>query len=109
LRCDALAPLLHYRVAVMRIPLTRMNGDTSPIAWWENLFLPLVFLVLMIAAVASVPYFWLYPERHATGWDFDGNPCHEHRLRSWRSTYARLSLAGRVRRSWRKRRRRGRI
>ena len=92
----------------MRIPLVRSGGDNTPIAWWEHLFTPAIVLFLFGLAVWSIPYFWLFPERHATEWDFDETPEHERSLRRWRDAYARLTIAGRVRRRWVKRRRRRR-
>jgi hypothetical protein len=43
----------------MRIPLVRLSGDERPVAWWEWLFIPIttpvVFVVLLVLAVISVP------------------------------------------------------
>lgn len=36
------------------------------------LFMPAFISLLMIASVLSIPYFWLYPERHAHFVDFEG-------------------------------------
>lgn len=94
----------------MRIPLVRSGGDDTPIAWWEWLFSPLmimfVFFVGGVLALISIPYFALYPERHAHEWDFDDNATHQRLLARWRARYARLTLGGRVRRSWMRFRRR---
>jgi hypothetical protein len=69
----------------------------------------MIWLFLFGLAASSIPYFWLYPERHATTWDFDENPAHERSLKRWRDVYARLSIAGRVHRRWVKSRRRWRL
>jgi hypothetical protein len=89
----------------MRIPLVRSGGDNTPIASWEYLFLPAIMLFLFGLAVWSIPYFWLYPERHAHVWDFDENQAHERSLKRWRDAYGRLTVAGRVHRRWKKRHR----
>jgi hypothetical protein len=96
----------------MRIPLVRSGADRTPIAAWEYLFTPVLLVVLFVVgfplAAASVPYFWLYPDRHCHQWEHDGNPSHARLLGRWRAMYRRLSLAGRIRRacirSWRRRR-----
>jgi hypothetical protein len=96
----------------MRIPLVRFDGDDTPWAWWEYLFFPLMVMLLFIVGpalvIVSVPYCWLYPERLPNEWDRDGNAAHARAMKRWRAAYARLTFAGRVRRSWIKRRRRRR-
>jgi hypothetical protein len=54
--------------------LIRSIADESPIAWWEWLFAPLVWAIsiplLFVAAGLSIPYFMVYPDRHAHVYDF---------------------------------------
>ena len=57
----------------MRIPL--FSGPPGrPIAWWEWLFAPLLwpiaFLILFVLGLLSIPYFAVYPDRHAHEYDF---------------------------------------
>lgn len=35
--------------------------------------LPFSIIALSLAAAVSIPYFWLYPERHMTHTDFEGS------------------------------------
>src|SRR4051794_13118809 len=94
----------------MRIPLVRSGGDETPIAWWEWLFTPVVVMLVFVVggalAIVSIPYFWLYPDRHMHQWN--GDPAHTRSLENWRSSYARLTFFGRVRRNWTRWRRRSR-
>jgi hypothetical protein len=62
-----------------------------------------IFLLLAIPAAISIPYFWLFPERHAQVHDFDGTPHQKARLVGWRTAYERLSFADRFRRATKKR------
>ena len=66
------------------------------------------FLLLAIPAAISIPYFWLFPERHAHFHDFDGTAHQKARLADWRSEYRRLSFRDRFRRALKKRQRRKR-
>jgi hypothetical protein len=54
--------------------MIRFGGDNSPTAWWEWLFAPLVWAIviplLFMAAGLSIPYFMVYPDRHAHQYDF---------------------------------------
>jgi hypothetical protein len=51
----------------MRIPLVRLDGDESPISWWEELFapimLPLFFIFLLILAIVTIPVEFVYRRR----------------------------------------------
>jgi hypothetical protein len=69
-----------------------------------------VFVAIPLAALAlvSIPYFWLYPERHAHQADVEGTERERQRLRRWRAAYQRISSAGRVRHALRRSSRRGR-
>src|SRR5262245_26460028 len=48
----------------MRVPLIRYGDDDTPWAWWEWLFVPLmyplIFVVLLTLSVASVPVAFVY-------------------------------------------------
>jgi hypothetical protein len=58
-----------------------------------------VMLPLGLLALLSIPYFWLFPDRHARLNDFEGTPHQRARLARWRVAYRRLGLWGRVRRA----------
>lgn len=83
----------------MRIPLVRFGSDDRPIAWWEWLFVPVVtpvgLTVLGILALLSIPYFTLYPDRHATDYDF-GTPRQRAVMGRYRRLTARVSLRRRL-------------
>jgi hypothetical protein len=81
--------------------------------WCRWLFLPLilpigllVLLPLSLLALASVPYFRIFPDRHAHVHDFDGTPHQRARLAEWRRRYSRLTLVQRTRRAFTTRQRR---
>jgi hypothetical protein len=80
----------------MRAPFVRFGTDYSPTAWWEWFFAPIVwplFIVLLfVAAGLSIPYFWLYPERHAHQFDFEGSPEEQRQLREYRNHRRRISI-----------------
>jgi hypothetical protein len=61
----------------MRVPLIRSRGDESPIEWWEWLFAPLLYAVLLLAVpplvVVSLGAAFLYPDQHLSELDF-GTP-----------------------------------
>jgi hypothetical protein len=86
----------------MRIPLYRGAGDERPTAWWEWPFFPLACVVLVVygvlivtllgvLAVLSIPYFALYPDRHASDYDF-GTARQQELMRRYRRFTARVSL-----------------
>lgn len=79
----------------MRIPLIRSGRDNTPIAWWEWLFAPLVWTILLtllfVLAGLSIPYFMLYPERHAHELDF-GTPRQQETMRRYRRFAAQVSF-----------------
>jgi hypothetical protein len=89
----------------------RLNGDCGPVhrdrppSWaWPLIpfVLPVVLLIMIplgIAALISIPYFALYPDRHAHLYDFEGTAQQRARLASWRAGYARLSVWGRLKRA----------
>lgn len=92
----------------MRIPLYRASGDTTPIAWWEWPFFPaavvlfavcgvVVIALLGALALLSIPYFALYPDRHACDYDF-GTEQQQEVMRRYRRFTSRVSLP---RRAWR--------
>jgi hypothetical protein len=79
----------------VRVPLIRFGQDDSPPAWWEWFFLPVVmpaaFAVLGAAALASIPYFAVYPDRHAHEYDF-GTDRQREVMRRYRRYASRVSL-----------------
>jgi hypothetical protein len=78
-----------------------------PVPWYLWPLIPPVAIVvavtvgipLGILALLSIPFFWLFPERHAQLADFEGTEQQKVRLRQWRLAYGKLSLVGRVRRA----------
>jgi hypothetical protein len=84
----------------MRIPIVRGCGNDSPIAWWEWLFAPIVyplFIVwIVLMAIISVPYFWLYPENHMNCIDLDGTDEEMRQLADYRAYRARIGLLRRL-------------
>lgn len=87
--------------------------------WWMWLLLPVFLPVMLPIAMLSmiplgilaaffIPYFLVYPDRHAQLHDFEGTPRQQQRLAQWRTCYAKLTLLQRVARAfklWRRRRR----
>lgn len=91
----------------MRFPLVRIGGDDSPTAAWEWLFAPIVLPILILPlaclALLSIPYFALYPERHAHVWDFEGTETQRRQLARRRERYSRFSFRQRVYWWWKRR------
>ena len=81
--------------------MIRFRGDERPTAWWEWLFAPLVWAVtipmLFIAAGLSIPYFMVYPDRHATDYDF-GTVRQQAIIQRYRRLTSRVSFWRRCRR-----------
>ena len=79
----------------MRGPMIRFGSDDRPTAWWEWPFAPLVWAVTIplffIAAALSVPYFTIYPDRHAHKYDF-GTAGQRELMRRYRRFTSRVSL-----------------
>lgn len=83
----------------------------NELPWYGWLLAPLVLpAVLLVAillgllALLSVPYFALYPDRHADIIDFGGNAREREWLAKWRAKYAQLGFLGRIRRCMKLRR-----
>ena len=80
--------------------------------WLFWLLAPFAFINALVVilpvggALLSIPYFSLFPERHAHAFDFSGSPHQRERLVQWRSAYSRLTLAQRVYRTRKRRQRR---
>lgn len=51
-----------------------------------------LFVLLFIAAPLSIPYFRLYPERHATTMDFEGNEDEKAELAAYRDALGKETL-----------------
>ena len=47
------------------------NGIWGTLLSWATA--PFIVIALSLAAAVSIPYFWLYPERHMTDTDFEGS------------------------------------
>jgi hypothetical protein len=89
----------------VRFPLIRSPDDNTPFAWWEWLFFPFfwaigvsLFPLLLILCIFAIPYFWIYPDCHATDYD-TGTEKQRHKIRRYRRFAAQVSFwrrAGRV-------------
>jgi hypothetical protein len=57
---------LHPTKTSVRVPIIRFGADDRPIAWWEWLFAPIVYpivlLAMLVVGAALIPVFWFYPE-----------------------------------------------
>ena len=87
-----------------------LGRNAADLPWYGWLVAPVllpvglvILLLLAIPAAISIPYFWLFPERHRQLHDFDGSPKQHARLAQWRSAYSRLNLLERIKRASRKR------
>ena len=101
---------MRNRIIVMQLwrELGRLARQTP---WYLWPFLPAGFLGVglwlmyaTVAAFASVPYSWVYPDRAAHVFDLSpayGTARERSQLHRWRAAYGRLSFAGRVRRVFR--------
>lgn len=91
------------------IPFIRFKDDDSPTAIWEWLFapivLPIIFALFVMLAVLSVPYFMLYPERHAHQWDFDGTDRQREILAKFRRIRSRCTVTQKILLWWQHRNR----
>ena len=74
--------------------------------WWRWFFFPLVVPVALVVllplgllALLSIPYFLIFPDRHAQLHDFDGTPHQRGRIAQWRHRYSQLGLVQRIRRA----------
>ncbi|QEG29618.1 hypothetical protein GobsT_44160 [Gemmata obscuriglobus] len=83
----------------MRVPLIRFGQDNRPLAWWECFFFPIVmpavFLLLGAAALASIPYFAVFPDHHAHEYDF-GTERQQEVMRRYRQFASRVPVWRRV-------------
>jgi hypothetical protein len=61
-----------------------------------------VGIPLSILALFSIPYFWLYPDRHMHIADVQGTLTDKERVAKWRAAHRRLSFFQRVRHSQRR-------
>ena len=98
----------------MSILTKRPSGHLPWYAWpLVPLVLPAVLIVMLplgILALLSMPYFLVFPDRHAHIYDFKATSRQRELLSRWRSGYRRLGVGGRLARSlklWRRRRTHG--
>jgi len=80
------------------------NQQKTPFWMWMVLPVTTILgpIILIALAIFSLPYFWLYPERHAHLPDFgEGTPDDAARLARWRGRCARLTFFQRVGLAWR--------
>ena len=90
-----------------------LGKNSADLPWYGWILAPLVLpgallvmLLLAIPAAISIPYFFLFPERHRQIHDFDGTTHQQARLARWRSVYSQLNFLGRVGRALKRRQRR---
>jgi len=59
-------------------------------------FMPASLILLSCLALASIPFFWLYPERHARLFDFEGSPDQKSALAEARSVLRHKKILRRL-------------
>lgn len=68
--------------------------------WWAPMVLlataPGCTAALFVLAAFSIPYFFLYPERHAAIWDFHGSPEQKEALKQYRRGCAERGIIRRL-------------
>jgi len=89
------------------------NNRKSRLLWLLAPFVGVITFViigipLLILAALSIPYFALFPDRHAHIWDFRGTHRQRELLARWRAMYRQLGLRGRIARAIKKRHKRTR-
>jgi len=71
----------------------KQSGE-NPI--WKKLislpFLPAFVVCVIILSIFSVPFWWLYPEKHMTRIDFEGNDEEKAKLREYREILRKKSI-----------------
>ncbi|TWT75796.1 hypothetical protein CA13_73690 [Planctomycetes bacterium CA13] len=86
-----LAPLLNSRVS---------SRDGAPDTFWSILIVlltaPACIVWLFVLAVWSIPYFLMYPERHAHMIDFTGTDAQKQAMREFREQAAQRNVFRRV-------------
>lgn len=87
--------------------MPRLPLESHPTPWYLWPLIPPIFLItaicvglpLAILALISIPFFWLYPDRHIRLADARGTPLQKLRVAQWRAIYNSLSFPARLRRS----------
>jgi hypothetical protein len=89
----------------------RTKSVTGRTPWYAWPLAPFAFcagLVVMIplgiVGLFSIPYFFVFPERHRQVWDFEGTAHQRKLLERWRAEYAKLRFTQRLARAFKKRR-----
>jgi hypothetical protein len=83
----------------VRIPLLRLGRDESPIKWWEWLFAPPLYVLLLAVllpvaltyCLVAIPHAIIYPERRFHLYDM-GTPRQVELMRRYRLRAGRLRL-----------------
>ena len=70
------------------------GGALNGFLWF--VLTPASLLVLFLAAGVFVPYFWLYPERHAARVDFEGTDAQKEVIAQYRGLLSRKPFWRRV-------------
>ena len=67
--------------------------------WLKLIQLPLLpafFLWMLIFAILSVPFYWLYPEKHLNEIDFEGSEEEKQKLRDYRLAIGKKGMIRRL-------------
>jgi hypothetical protein len=81
---------------VVSVPLncwfTKHRPDTfgAGVVMW--LTMPGCVVLLFVAAALSIPYFFIFPERHASSIDFDGTEAEQAAMQEYRRAVSRIPL-----------------
>ena len=76
--------------------VTRYRGDCWSTPIIQMLTAPGCLIALCVLAPLSVPYFALYPERHATIWDFEGTREQKQAMEEYRQECAKRGFMRRI-------------
>lgn len=83
----------------------KLKSERLP--WYAWPLIPFVFPVAVLVmvplgllALLSIPYFLIFPDRHAHIYDFEGNERQKQLLKKWRIKYRKLTICQRVDRGY---------
>ena len=82
-------------------------GSTKGVRWYLWPLVPfvlfgslIVIIPLGIFALIMIPYYAVYPDRHAHLYDFEATDHQRKRLEQWRGLYKELGFWKRLKRFW---------
>ena len=85
---------------ILSIPLNSWVSSQHDDKWWSPIVyiatMPGCALALLLLAILSIPYFFLYPERHAHILDFRGSDEQKLALKNYREESARRGICRRT-------------